>query len=98
MDLQSLKEERRNLKQQLFMIRRFVEGEPVKLNKELIELKKKYEELPSFSSWSTFPEKWDIGDPHSVKKHSYAFNDVDALNFEKAFGKPYETIIHKHEK
>lgn len=92
---QFLKEERKLIKQKLFTIRRYVEGEFVKLNTELRDLKGIYESLPGFTSWSDFPEKWDIGDPNSVKKNAYAFNEIDAENFKKAFGKPYETIIHK---
>jgi hypothetical protein len=92
---QELKEERKLIKQKLFTIRRNVEGEFVKLNTELRELKKVYEELPGFTNWSDFPDRWDIGDPHSVKKGAYAFNEIDANNFKKSFGKPYETIVHK---
>jgi hypothetical protein len=95
MDIRKLKNERRELKQKLFTIRRFVEGEQVKLNSELKELKKIYEELPGFTYWSDFPEKWDIGDPNSVKKGAYAFNAIDSDNYKKAFGKSYETIVHK---
>jgi len=90
-----LKEERKLLKQKLFTIRRYVEGEFIKLNTELRDLKKTYESLPGFTSWSDFPDRWDIGDPHSVKKGAYTFNEIDSKNFKKAFGKPYETIIHK---
>jgi hypothetical protein len=89
------KEERRQLKQKLFTIRRYVEGEQVKLNSELRELKRIYEQLPGFSKWSDFPERWDIGDPYSVKGDAYAFDNIDAENFKKAFGKSYETIIQK---
>jgi len=89
------KEERRQLKQKLFTIRRFTEGELTKIDKELRELKKTFENLQGFTSWSDFPEKWDIGDPHNVKKTAYAFDELDVENFKKAFGKPYETIIHK---
>jgi hypothetical protein len=89
------KEERKLIKQKLFTIRRNVEGEFVKLNSELRELKKTYETLPGFTNWSDFPEKWDIGDPYSVKKEAYAFSEIDSKNFKKAFGKPYETIVHK---
>jgi len=88
-------DERRQLKQKLFHIRRYVEGEPVKLDTELRELKKKYEKLPNFTSWSGFPELWDIGDPHRVKLNSYAFDESDVENFKRAFDKPYETIVHK---
>jgi hypothetical protein len=87
--------ERRELKQKLFTIRRYVEGEQVKLNSELRDLKKTYECLPNFTSWSGFPELWDIGDPYSVKKTAYVFDELDAENFKKAFNKPYETIVHK---
>lgn len=90
-----LKEERKLIKQKLFTIRRYMEGEYIKLNPELIELKKTYEALPGFTNWSEFPDRWDIGDPHSVKREAYAFNEIDSKNFKKAFGKPYETIIHK---
>jgi hypothetical protein len=87
--------ERRELKQKLFSIRRYVEGEQVKLNAELRKLKKTYEDLPGFTTWSDFPEKWDIGDPYNVKEQAYAFDEIDSENFKKAFGKPYETIINK---
>jgi hypothetical protein len=92
---QELKEERKLIKQKLFTIRRHEEGEFVKLNTELRELKKTYESLPGFTSWSDFPDRWDIGDPNSVKKGAYAFDEIDSKNFKKAFGKPYETIVHK---
>jgi hypothetical protein len=88
------REERRELKQRLFLIRRYLEGENIKLDKELRELKEKYEGLPGFTSWLDFPEKWDIGDPHCVKKGVWG-NEVDKRNFEKAFNKSYDTIIHK---
>ena len=88
------RQERRELKQQLFFIRRYVEGENVKLDQKLKDLKKKYEELEGFTSWSEFPDRWDIGDPNKVKMGVWG-NEVDKINFEKAFGKPYETIIHK---
>ena len=96
MELKTLQQERKELKQKLFFIRRFTEGENVKLDKELKELKKKYESLSNFTSWSDFPEKWDIGDPHSVKRNAYTFDKLDSENFKKAFGKPYETIILKN--
>jgi hypothetical protein len=92
---QQLKEERKLIKQKLFTIRRHIEGEQVKLTSELRGLKKTYESLPGFTNWSEFPDRWDIGDPHSVKKNAYAFNEIDSKNFKKAFGKPYETIVHK---
>ena len=91
----NVREERRTLKQQLFTIRRYVDGEDVKMTKELEALKAKYESLTGFTNWTDFPDKWDVGDPHSVKKGAYAFNEVDQKNFERAFGKPYETIVHK---
>ena len=68
MDVRLLQLERKEIKQKLFFIRRFTEGENLKLDKELKELKKTYESLPNFTSWSDFPDKWDIGDPYSVKK------------------------------
>ena len=58
-------------------------------------MKKTYEVLPNFTKWSDFPDRWDIGDPYSVKKTAYAFIEIDTKNFQKAFGKPYETIVHK---
>ena len=88
------RDERRTLKQKLFSIRRIVEGEVITLTKELRELKKKFEELPGFTKWSDFPEKWDIGDPYSVKMGVWG-NEVDRRNFEKAFGKSYYHIIKK---
>jgi hypothetical protein len=87
------RQERKHIKQQLFRIRRHVEGEPVKLDKELRDLKKKYEVLPGFTSWSDFPDKWDIGDPYGVKTNAFAFDEIVAENFRKAKGKPYETIV-----
>lgn len=86
--------ERRTLKQKLFYIRRSLEGPGLKLNKELLELKKFYEAKPGFTSWSEFPEKWDIGDPHNVKAGTYSFNDIDKINVEKILGKSYDKIIH----
>lgn len=88
------RQERRELKQKLFRIRRYVEGENVKLDKELKELKKDYEEAPNFTRWEDFPEKWDIGDPHCVKRGSWG-NEIDQINFQKAFNKPYSQIILK---
>jgi len=89
-----LREERKLLKQKLFSIRRHVGGEHVRLTPELRELKSFYESLPNFTKWSDFPEKWDVGDPNSVKKNSVTFNDVDKANREKILGKSYETIVH----
>lgn len=86
--------ERRELKQKLFFIRRFTEGEPVKLSAELRQLKETYEALPGFTSWSGFPDKWDIGDPNRVKSGAWG-NEVDRRNFERAFGKGYQDIISK---
>lgn len=86
--------ERRALKQKLFFIRRLIEGEPLKLNKELRELKEKYENTPGFTKWEDFPEKWDIGDPHNVKKSSATiFNAIDRNNIEKISGESYDKII-----
>lgn len=91
--------ERRMLKQQLFHIRRFVEGEKgVKLSDEHKELKKKYEKLDGFTSWSDFPELWDIGDPNRVKSVYLSVNDpmvtdTDKGNYSRLQGKSYETIV-----
>lgn len=98
MDYREARHERRTLKQKLFTIRRHVEGEPVKLTKELEALKIKYEMLPGFTSWSGFPEKWDIGDPHGVKAvyinmQDASIGDVDRRNFSKLQGKTYEDIV-----
>jgi hypothetical protein len=86
--------ERRELKQKLFFIRRFIEGEPIKLSPELKQLKAEYEALPGFTNWSGFPDKWDIGDPNNVKSGAWG-NEVDRRNFERAFGKGYRDIISK---
>lgn len=91
------RQERRALKQKLFAIRRFIEGEEVEMTPELKKLKKQYESDPAFTSWSHFPERWDIGDPYSVKKTSFSFDDVDKRNFERAFGKPYSEIVFKEQ-
>lgn len=88
--------ERRQLKQQLFHIRRHVEGERVRLTDEHKQLKKEYEALPNFSNWSDFPDRWDIGDPHSVKEGAWG-NELDRRNFMLSFGKPYLHIVHKEE-
>lgn len=90
----NFRQERRELKQQLFRIRRYIEGENVKLDEGLRKLKKEYEENPRFTCWSDFPEKWDIGDPHSVKRGSWG-NETDLENFTRAFDKPYTAIIIK---
>lgn len=90
--------ERRELKQKLFFIRRYMEGEYLKLNAELKDLKAQYEALEGFTSWSDFPERWDIGDPNKVKANSYAFSAVDTLNVQKICGKSYDTIVHLEQK
>jgi hypothetical protein len=87
-------QERKVLKQKLFRIRRYIEGENVKLDKELRDLKEKYESLEGFTKWVDFPEKWDIGDPYSVKKGSATLTKTDAENVSRIRGKPYETIVH----
>jgi hypothetical protein len=86
--------ERRELKQKLFHIRRFVEGEQVKLSAEHRKLKSEYESFPDFTGWSGFPDKWDIVDPNRVKIGAWG-NEVDRRNFEKAFDKTYKDIINK---
>lgn len=87
---------RKTLKQKLFSIRRFVEGDSsVEMSDELSELKDWYENVPGFTSWSDFPEKWDVGDPHRVKEASFSFNDVDKRNFERSFNKEYTEIVFK---
>jgi hypothetical protein len=86
--------ERKKLKQDLFKIRRFTEGKNVEMTPELYDLKKKYENTPGFTSWSDFPDRWDIGDPFKVKEKAWG-NEVDRKNFARAFGKSYEEIIHK---
>lgn len=85
--------ERRTLKQKLFYIRRAVEGEPLHLNAELIELKTQYEAHPKFTKWTDFPERWEIGDPYNTKESNPQFNDVDRLNLERILGKPYSEVI-----
>ncbi len=88
--------ERKTLKNKLFTIRRFVEGDKTAvLNSELKRLKLQYEEHPNFTSWSDFPEKWDIGDPESVKSGSYMSNDVDKRNFSRTQGVPLSEIVSK---
>ena len=93
MDFQSARIERRELKQKLFTIRRYMEGENIELDAELRRVKKLYESLPGFSDWSDFPERWDIGDPYSVKRESPTFSDVDAEMAARKFGKGYNTIV-----
>lgn len=87
------RQERRQLKQKLFTIRRWYEGEDVELTDELKAIKKRYEASKSFTSWSDFPEKWDIGDPFGVKQTAAVFNDVDKANYQKMLGKSYGTIV-----
>lgn len=92
------REYRRNLKQKLFTIRRFVEGEDVVLTEELETIKAQYEALPNFTSWSYFPEKWDIGDPYGVKagyinSNDSAMNDIDRRNYQHLQGKEYLEIV-----
>jgi hypothetical protein len=91
---------RRELKQKLFAIRRHIEGEDVVLTKELKDLKTHYESLSNFTSWSDFPERWDIGDPMGVKKMylegtDKTTSDVDKRNYERLQGVPYEKIVLK---
>lgn len=91
---------RRELKQKLFTIRRHEEWEDVKLTKELKELKAHYESLSNFTSWSDFPERWDIGDPMGVKRmylqgSDKTTSDVDKRNYERLQGVPYEKIVLK---
>jgi hypothetical protein len=85
--------ERRNLKQRLWKIRLFVEKEVRYLEPELRELKAKYEALPNFTSWSGFPEEWDIGDPNKVKSKLKPTSKTEAENFNRISGKSYETIV-----
>lgn len=92
------REERRQLKQKLFTIRRWYEGENVELTDELKAIKKRYESKDDFSSWSGFPEKWDIGDPFGVKQTSVSFNEVDKANYAKMLGKSYGTIVDMTQK
>jgi hypothetical protein len=93
------RQERKELKQKLFKIRRFIEGEKgVKLDSELKELKIKYEENPAFTNWEDFPEKWDIGDPNGVKAGYIAdfnpsLNDVDRHNYLLIQNKTYDDIV-----
>jgi hypothetical protein len=88
------RQERRQLKQKLFAIRRWYEGDDVVLTDELKTIKKRYESNKNFTSWSDFPEKWDIGDPFGVKQTAAVFNDVDKANYQKILGKSYGTIIN----
>jgi len=103
MTWEDARKERRELKQKLFFIRRLLEGQPLKLDAELQALKKQFEEMPGFTCWEDFPEKWDIGDPNKVKEatlrgNDKAFNDLDKQNVEKILGKPYFTIVHLEHK
>jgi hypothetical protein len=86
--------ERKKLKQQLFTIRRWFEGENVVLTDELLAIKRRYENLPEFSNWSGFPERWDIGDPFGIKKGGSFLNEIDLRNANKIAGKNYASIIH----
>lgn len=89
------RQERRILKQKLFYIRRHVEGEEnTPLTEEHVKLKSEYESLSGFTTWSGFPEKWDIGDPNQVKMGSWG-NEVDHRNFKRAYGLPYDCIVSK---
>ena len=90
---QELRQERKLLKQKLFKIRLFVEGDLDELDEELIDLKAHYESVPGFTSWSYFPERWDIGDPHRVKSEAFAFNEIDKRNYQRIAGKDYEEIV-----
>jgi hypothetical protein len=94
MDYTEARLERRTLKQKLFQIRLFIEGDLEELTNELQDLKDQYEASDGFTTWSDFPDKWDIGDPNGVKRGSFAFNDVDKRNFKRIDGVPYDTIVH----
>lgn len=99
MSFKNDREERRNLKQKLFQIRLFVEGDRESLTSELKKLRQKYEKQENFTSWSDFPEKWDIGDPKGVKSGYINMDDpslspVDKANFKKLQGREFEEIIH----
>lgn len=93
MNFVEARNERRNLKQKLWKIRLFVEKEIRYLDPEIRELKAKYEALPNFTSWSGFPEEWDIGDPNKVKSKMKPTSKTEAENFRKISGKSYETIV-----
>jgi hypothetical protein len=93
-DWAEARQERRKLKQQLFKIRRKLEGADITLTEEQLALKAKYEKMRGFTSWHDFPEHWDIGDPNEVKRGSPCFNDIDRNNLEKILGKPYDYIVH----
>lgn len=88
------RQERRGLKQKLFTIRRYVEGEAVELNDELLTLKKNFEAKKEFTSWGGFPESWDIGDPHGVKQGAYTFDERDEYKFSKIHGKKLFDIVN----
>lgn len=97
------RDERRQLKQQLFKIRLFIEGDGKPIGKELKALKKKYESNPKFTSWSDFPEKWDIGDPNGVKSvylqdMSPSVTDSDRRNYRKIQNKSYDDIVYLEHK
>lgn len=103
------RQERRLLKQQLFQIRLFLEGEREKLTQELKDLKEQYESLRGFRKingqadetfWSDFPDRWDIGDPNNVKafildSDDVVYSDSDKFNVQRALGKSYNTIVLK---
>ena len=87
-----MREERRKLKQQLFKIRLAIESNSdSSLSEELKELRTIFENLKEFrlTSWSEFPEGWDIGDPNKVKEtgelgNGWSPNDIK--------NKPYFSI------
>lgn len=65
---------------------------------ELEALKSQYEAVEGFTSWSDFPELWDIGDPFGVKA-SYivdndpSISDAERGNYQRLQGKPYDEIV-----
>lgn len=87
------RKERRELKQKLFKIRLSVENGEELTDPELIKLKEQYELEGNFTSWKGFPESWDIGDPHGVKKNSYTFNEIDRKNVKRIQNKGYDEIV-----
>lgn len=98
MDYADARRERRELKQRLFYIRRFMSGENLELDVEHKRLKKLYESMSEFTSWEDFPESWDVGDPNRVKASAHLFNHTDKENTSRIAGKSYNTIVKLEQK
>jgi len=70
------RQERRTLRQKLYLIRLTIEAEK-ELTKDQLKLAKKYEDLDNFPGWSGFPDRWDIGDPKKVRRYRTMHNPDD---------------------